>query len=101
MLAALVLTLADVGTARSEDREHAGDDDHDRARRALKEGLARPLAEILALVKDRLGGDVVGVAFRRKNGRYLYAFKVITPEGRLRELHVDALTAEILKSEED
>jgi len=75
--------------------------DHDRARRALEEGRARPLAEILEQVRDRLGGEVIGIEFEREHGRYVYEFDVVTPDGRLREVEVDALTAEILKTEED
>jgi uncharacterized membrane protein YkoI len=98
LLTALALTLAGGGVAYSDDREH---DDHDRARRALEEGRARPLADILARVKDRLGGDVVGVEFDRMHGRYVYEFKVVAPGGRLRAVYVDALTAEIMKSGEE
>jgi uncharacterized membrane protein YkoI len=80
---------------------HADDDDHDRARRALEEGSVRPLAEILHDVRDELGGEVVGVELEREDGRYVYEFEVITPGGRLREINVDALTAEILEIEDD
>ena len=98
LAATCVAATAAVGTAHAD-----GDDDrdHDRARRALAEGRARPLAEVLERVRDRLGGEVVGVEFERKNGRYVYEFKVVTPAGRLREVYVDAATAEILKSEDD
>jgi uncharacterized membrane protein YkoI len=94
-LTALALMLASGGVAYSDDGEH---DDHERARRALEEGQARPLAEILARVRDRLGGDVVGVEFDRKKGRYIYEFKVVAPGGRLRAVYVDAMTAEIVKN---
>lgn len=94
---ALALTVASSGGA------YPGDDrrDHERARRALEEGRARPLADILTQVRGRLGGEVIDVELDRENGRYIYELKVITPAGQLREVHVDALTAEILKDEED
>lgn len=94
--------LISLGLAAAGSVAMAGDrEDHDRARRALEEGRARPLAEILERVGDRIGGEVVGVEFDREDGRYVYEFDVVTPDGRLRELHVDALTAEIVKSEDD
>lgn len=93
--------LASGGLAHADDRENGDHHDHERARRALEEGRARPLAEILDRVRDRLGGEVVGVEFEREKGHYVYEFKVITPGGRLREVYVDAMTAEILKSEVD
>ncbi|MCI0429979.1 MAG: PepSY domain-containing protein [Rhodospirillales bacterium] len=52
-------------------------------------------------MRDQLGGEVVGVELDRQDGRYVYEFKVITSAGRLREIYVDALTAELLKSEDD
>jgi uncharacterized membrane protein YkoI len=97
---ALAFMLAGSAPAGAESR-HRDRDDHERARHALEQGRARPLAEILERVRDRLGGEVVGVEFGRERGRYVYEFKVITPAGRLREMHVDAMTAEIIESEGD
>ena len=59
------------------------------------------MAEILEQVQDRLGGKLVGVELDREDGRYVYELDVVTPDGRLREIHVDALSAEIVKSEDD
>lgn len=97
----LALLCAGSSPAHSSDRERGEYHDHDRARRALEAGQALPLSAILDRVGHRLGGQVVGVEFDRDKGRYVYEFRVITPSGRLREVHVDAKTAEILKSEDD
>jgi uncharacterized membrane protein YkoI len=104
LLLGLALVGAAGGLARADDDgddDHRRDRDHERARRALEEGRARPLAEILEVVQDRLDGEVIGVEFDREDGRYVYEFKVIAPDGRLREIYVDALSAEILKVEDD
>jgi uncharacterized membrane protein YkoI len=77
------------------DREH----DYERARRAVDQGEALALADILTRVRSDLGGDVVGVEFERKRERWVYEFKVIDPAGRLWEIYVDAGTAAILKRE--
>jgi len=102
---ALALALAGTGAVYGDDdregRRRGDRRDHERARRALEEGRARPLADILTQVRGRLGGEVIDVEFDREDGRYIYELKVITPAGRLREIHVDALTAEILKDKED
>lgn len=97
----MTLALALAGSSLAYAHDTHGDGDHDGARRALEEGWALPLAEVLGRVRDRLGGEVVGVEFDREDGRYVYEFDVVTPDGRLREIHVDALTAEIIKSEDD
>jgi uncharacterized membrane protein YkoI len=84
------------------DAARAGDvDDHERAREALESGKARSLSEVLDGVRSKLSGEVVGVEIEREKGRYIYEFKVIAPSGRMREIHVDALTLEILKHEDD
>ena len=107
---AVLLALAALGTgapslADDDDdrrqRRRGSRHDHERARRALEEGRARPLADILAEVRPRLGGEVIDVEFEREDGAYVYELKVITPAGQLREIEVDALTAEILKDEAD
>ncbi len=81
-----------------EDRaEHQHD--HDRARHAVENGEALPLAAILDRVRPELGGEVAGVAFRRKANRWIYEFRVIAPNGQLGEVYVDAATAEITERE--
>jgi uncharacterized membrane protein YkoI len=77
------------------------DRDHDEARRAVERGEALPLSDILARVRSDLGGEVVGVSFERKRGRWVYEFKVIGTGGRLAEVYVDAASARIVKREED
>ncbi|SHL62338.1 Peptidase propeptide and YPEB domain-containing protein [Roseibium suaedae] len=79
----------------------ADDDDHERARRAVETEQVRPLAEILAKVRPSLPGRIIGTEFEEDDGRYIYEFKVISPNGRLRELHVDATSGEILSEEDD
>jgi uncharacterized membrane protein YkoI len=71
--------------------------DHDRARLAVERGEAQPLSDILAQVRPALGGEVVGVAFRRRDDRWLYEFRVITQAGQMMEVYVDAATAEIVR----
>ena len=44
-------------------------------------------------MRSELGGEVVGVLFERRRGRWVYEFKVIGPGGRLVEVYVDAATA--------
>lgn len=100
-LALLAAGVAAGGAAGASDREDPRLRDHDRARHALEEGRVRPLLEILQKVRHRLGGEVIGIEFEQDDGRFVYELKIITPQGRLREVHVDAMSGEILKDEED
>ena len=71
----------------------------EQARHAVKRGEARPLVEILARVRPQLGGELVGVSFERKSGRWVYEFKVIGAGGQLTEVYVDASTSDIVERE--
>ena len=75
--------------------------DHEVARRALQEGRARPLADILAIAKDNIRGEVIGVELEERAGAMVYELKVLRPNGELVELYLDALTAAVLKQDED
>jgi hypothetical protein len=75
------------------------DHDHDRALLAVERGEAAPLAEILARVGPELGGEIVGVSFERKSGRWVYEFRVIAPAGQMMDVHVDAAIAQVIKRE--
>jgi len=79
----------------------ADDDDHELARRALEEGRALPLAEILAKMKPDLPGQVIEVVLEVDDGTLIYDLKVLSPNGRLQEIEVDAATGKILKMEDD
>lgn len=69
--------------------------DHDAARRAVQAGEIRPLAEILAQIRDKLPGEVVGVEVERRNDRWLYELRTVDRAGRLFEVHVDGNSGSI------
>ena len=96
-LCAAGLPLTQAAQAAHDDEE--GYHDHDRARRAVERGEAKPLSDILLQVRPALGGEVAGVAFHRNAGRWVYEFRVIAAGGQMTEVYVDAGTAEILKRE--
>lgn len=86
---------------RRRRHRHRHVDDHEFARRALQEGRARPLADILATAKESIGGEVIGVELEERAGAMVYELKVLRPNGELVELRVDALTGAVLKQDED
>lgn len=79
---------------------HGGGRDHEEARRAVERGEALPLADLLTRVRERLGGEVIGVSFKRREDRWVYEFKVIASDGSLSEVYVDAASAAILRRKE-
>jgi uncharacterized membrane protein YkoI len=73
--------------------------DHERARRAFQQGEIRPLSEILAGLRPELGGEVIKLELERKDGAYIYELRVLAPDGRVSELHVDAASGKVIKRE--
>ena len=53
--------------------------------------------EAAALVQARTGKRVLGVKTRRSDGRYLHLVKVLSKDGRVRVVPVDARTGAILQ----
>ncbi|MEE4279800.1 MAG: PepSY domain-containing protein [Halieaceae bacterium] len=98
-----LLLLAAVAQADHEPGEYDDEHDHDRARHALERGEVRPFVEILERVATQMPGEIVEVELERWHARgerrWAYELVVISPDGRLREIYVDAATAEILGEE--
>lgn len=94
LAAALALSCA-AGAARADD------DDHDAARQAREAGDVQPLAALQEHVTAEIGGRIVGVEFEREDGRYIYEFRVLMPDGRLREVEVDARSGAVREGEVD
>jgi hypothetical protein len=76
-------------------------DDYQRARDALERKEVIPLAEILETVQGKIDARVIEVEFEELDGRYIYEFELITPDGRLMEAIADAVSGEILELRED
>lgn len=69
-----------------------GGSDHDRARSAVEREEILPLSRIVPGLQQRYGGRVIKLELETEDGRYLYELKLITPQGRIIEVEVDAAT---------
>ncbi|GEO99713.1 PepSY domain-containing protein [Methylobacterium haplocladii] len=76
-------------------------DDQEQARQAVERGEIRSLDEILAAARKAVPGDVVALELKRKDERWLYEIKILTAEGKRREVKVDASSLAILGQEDD
>lgn len=72
------------------------DPDHDRARRALQAGQAMPLDQILAAVAKQHPGQVLEVELESRPRGLLYEIKILSAQGAVTKLKVDAKTGEVL-----
>lgn len=84
------------GRANSDKRDR----EHDAVRLAVEKGEIRPLADIVAGVRGKLPGEIVGVEVERKDGRWMYEFRVVDSKGRLFEAYVDGKSGEIERVKE-
>jgi uncharacterized membrane protein YkoI len=92
------LLLPPQGIALAGERAGVDDDDdgdHDLAQELVEEGEIRPLRDIVAQATREHPGEVVGVALtRQQGGGWVYRLTLLTPEGRLLRLAIDARTME-------
>ena len=94
-LAGALLTMP--VSARADDDAR----DQEIARQALKEGRIKSLLEITEIVKTKMPGTILGVELEVDDGRLVYDFDIVDPQGKLKEVEVDAATGAILKVEDD
>ncbi|MDX2257574.1 MAG: PepSY domain-containing protein [Hyphomicrobiaceae bacterium] len=73
----------------------------DDALRLLREGRILPLATLLDRLAATVPGHVVEMELEDDDGALVYDFKVLSPDGRLSEVEVDAATGEVLAIEDD
>jgi uncharacterized membrane protein YkoI len=95
LLAAVLLAAAPAALARDH-----GERAPEEVRRAVEAGEIRSLADILAEVRSKLPGEIVGVKIEREHGRWIYEFRVVDSRGRLYEVYVDARSGKIEKIKE-
>jgi hypothetical protein len=66
--------------------------DQDATLDAVEQGDALPLRTLLPEIERRYGGDVIDAVLRKKGRRLVYTLKVLSPEGRVFVVAVDAAT---------
>lgn len=68
----------------------------ERARTAVRKGEIRRLREVYRVVRQRSGSEVIDVDLHQRAGGWVYALRVVTPRGRVRDVFLDARTLKIL-----
>lgn len=89
-----LLVFCSVGLAR--------DLDQDEALRLRQQGAILPLEQLLQQALDRYpGAKLLEAELEEKHGVYIYEVELLTPQGVVRELDLDATTGHLLKDKED
>ncbi|QRY77477.1 PepSY domain-containing protein [Pseudomonas sp. PDNC002] len=88
--------LAMAGTAQAHDLSQ------DEALRLSREGVIRPFEEILPAALNRYPGSrLLEAELEKEHGNYIYEVELLTVDGVVRELELDARDGRILKDKED
>ena len=69
----------------------------ERIRALVERGEILPLEEILKRNESQLAGRIAEVELERERGGYLYEIKVLAPDGRYREIKIDARSGQIVR----
>jgi uncharacterized membrane protein YkoI len=89
--------LADSQTkARVVTREDDKDDGPDSARKAVAEGRAAPLRELLAILRKHYPGEVVGVKLQAHGDSLVYRVRILEHGGHLITVGIDAISRRIV-----
>ena len=93
-LAMLFALLTSLSPAQA--RGGRGDDDHERAHRAVQAGEVMPLEQVLASLAKDHPGQVLKIELEREEQQWVYEVKLLQADGQLVKLLLDARTAEVL-----
>ena len=74
----------------------AHEDTAARIRSAVAQGRAKPLSNILAAVRSRYPGRVVGIRLADSPGPLQYSIRILSQENGLIDVQVDSRTARIV-----
>jgi uncharacterized membrane protein YkoI len=111
ILGSVLLAFVCIGSSVSlyaddhrEHHKHGEEDeeyDHDRALEAVRRGEVIPLEKVLASLRVTENGTVVSTKLEHEGDKWIYEFKMIGQDGRLRKICVDAHTGAVLKNNEN
>lgn len=100
LLGAALVGLVVLGSIGMAGSAEAGNRDQRKARQALKAGQIVPLRKMLGVVEAEYEGDVLEVELddERVDGVriWVYEIKLLTPQGNVLKMDIDAKTMKIL-----
>lgn len=70
-------------------------------RAAMKRRELIPLPKAIAIARKLVAGDVIKVDLELKKWGIKYEVKILTPDGRVREVELNARTGALIKIEDD
>lgn len=92
-----VLLAVSVGCLSAEPDWHEHHSVYEQAREAVRRGEAMPLYQVIEHLERVAPGKIVATHYEFEYGRWVYEFKIVDPRGRLRKVHLDARTGELVE----
>lgn len=71
------------------------------ARAAVLEGRILPLGQILGVLRRNFKGEVIEIQLELEDGLLVYEFDIVSPDGRVFEVEIDARTGTIVEIEDE
>jgi uncharacterized membrane protein YkoI len=84
-----VMVLAGVGKASAYSEQ-------DNARDAYQRGEIMSLEDIRRTVQRDFNGQIIGTQLKSNNADYVYKFRVLSPDGSMMTIDVDAKTSRVI-----
>jgi len=79
--------------------ENSSTKSHQRTiRNAVQQKKILPLGDIKRIVEKKTNSEIIKIELERKKRRWVYEFKIVDRQGRLREVYVDASNGTIFKT---
>ncbi len=66
--------------------------DHEQAYSALRRGEILPVTRIMAIAEQRTAGQIIKIGLKTKSRRSVYVRKVVSPNGLVQKMFLDART---------
>lgn len=102
LIIALVLASAFAAPPALADKGgHGNDDDRPRVENAHENAEIMPIEKLLALLGEKIGGEIVEIEIDDDDGRVVYEIYYLDTAGRRHEIKVDASSGAILQREAD
>ena len=67
----------------------------------VESGEILPLQQILQALPELQQARILEVELEREHGRYVYEVEILTGDGRVQELQLDAASGELLRRRDD
>jgi uncharacterized membrane protein YkoI len=101
LLLAVVIVFVPVPGLMAEPAWEDDDHSYDRARRAVSRGEAMPLSRAIARLHETIQGKLIATEYEYEFDRWVYEFTIIDMESKLRKVHLDARSGELVQVTDD